>query len=55
MLQRVDVRPVGGILLSVAIAAAGGGLFTVLGWPAAWLMVAMVATAAAALAGLPAR
>jgi len=53
MLARIDLRSLGWILLSVAIAAAGGGLFAALGWPAAWLMGAMVATAAAALAGLP--
>lgn len=41
------------VALTAAIAAAGGALFAALGWPAAWLMGAMVATAAAALAGLP--
>lgn len=43
----------GWILLTAALAAAGGGLFAVFGLPAGWLMGAMVAIAAAALAGLP--
>ena len=40
-------------LATAAIAAGGGGLFALLGWPAAWLMGAMIAIAIAALAGLP--
>jgi membrane AbrB-like protein len=53
MAWRPDPRLAGWTLLTAAIAAAGGGLFAALGWPAAWLMGAMVAIAALALAGLP--
>jgi uncharacterized protein len=48
-----DPALVGWTLVTAAIASAGGALFAWLGWPAAWLMGAMVAVAAAALAGLP--
>lgn len=48
-----DPRTIGWVLLTAVIAAAGGGLLAAAGWPAAWLMGAMVATATAALAGLP--
>jgi membrane AbrB-like protein len=48
-----DLRTIGLILLTAGIAAAGGALLTAMGWPAAWLMGAMMAVAAAALAGLP--
>jgi membrane AbrB-like protein len=47
-----DPSLVGWTLITAAIAAAGGAAFAALGWPAAWLMGAMIATAAAALAGL---
>lgn len=40
-------------IVTAALAAGGGWAFAALGWPAAWLMGAMVAVAAAALAGLP--
>lgn len=40
-------------LATAALASAGGALFAALGWPAAWLMGAMVAIAIAAVAGLP--
>lgn len=40
-------------LATAAIATGGGGLFALFGWPAAWLMGAMIAIAIAALAGLP--
>ena len=53
MSHAFDPRLTGWILLTALIAATGGGLFAALGWPAAWLMGAMVATAAAAIAGLP--
>lgn len=46
------LRRLGWTLLTVAVAAAGGAAFAALGWPAAWLMGSMTATAAAALAGL---
>lgn len=46
---RLSIRP----LATLAIAAGGGGVFALFGWPAAWLMGAMVAVAIAALAGLP--
>ena len=48
-----DPRLIGWILLTAVIAATGGAVFAAVGWPAAWLMGAMIATAAAALAGLP--
>lgn len=48
-----DPRTIGWVLLTAVIAVAGGGLLAAAGWPAAWLMGAMIATAAAALAGLP--
>lgn len=51
--SRPDIRRLGGGLATAAIAAIGGWLFAALGLPAAWLMGAMVATAAAALAGGP--
>lgn len=38
---------------TAAIAVTGGAAFAALGWPAAWLMGAMIAIAAAALAGAP--
>lgn len=53
MRWRADPRLAGWTLLTAAIAAAGGAAFAALGWPAAWLMGATFATAAAALAGLP--
>lgn len=43
----------GWALLTAVVAAAGGALFAALGWPAAWLMGAMLAISALALAGLP--
>lgn len=52
MLHVPDLRGLGRILLTAAIAAAGGAAFAALGLPAAWLMGAMMATAAAALARL---
>ena len=45
-----SARVVGWLLLSLAIAAAGGGLFAALGLPAAWLTGAMAATVVAAFA-----
>jgi membrane AbrB-like protein len=48
-----EPRAVGWLLLTMLIAAAGGGLFTWLGLPAAWLTGSMLATVAAAFAGLP--
>jgi membrane AbrB-like protein len=39
-------------LITLAIAAVGGGLFQLIGMPAAWLSGAMIATAAASLAGV---
>ncbi len=53
MLHAFDPRLIGWILLTAVMAAAGGALLAAVGWPAAWLMGAMLATAAAALAGLP--
>jgi membrane AbrB-like protein len=52
MAWRFDPSLAGWTLFTAAIAAAGGAGFAALGWPAAWLMGAMIATAAAALAGL---
>lgn len=46
-------RLAGWTLATAALATGGGALFAALGWPAAWLMGAMVAVAFAALAGLP--
>jgi uncharacterized protein len=53
MYHAFDPRLIGWILLTAVIAAAGGTLLAAADWPAAWLMGAMIATAAAALAGLP--
>jgi membrane AbrB-like protein len=53
MSSAYDPRTLGWILLTAVIAATGGALLAALGWPAAWLMGAMAAVAAAALAGLP--
>ena len=39
--------------LTAILATAGGAVFAAAGWPAAWLMGAMVATTAAAMARLP--
>lgn len=52
MALRIDPSLAGWTLLTAAIAGAGGASFAALGWPAAWLMGAMIATAAAAVAGL---
>lgn len=49
----IPPRALGRAIATAILAFAGGALFTALGLPAAWLMGAMVATAAAALAGLP--
>ena len=51
--RRPDWNLAGWTLATAAIATGGGGLFALLGWPAAWLMGAMIAIAIAALAGLP--
>lgn len=40
------------VLAALAIATAGGAALSALGWPAGWLIGAMIATAAAAMAGL---
>lgn len=53
MSWRPDPRLVGWTLLTATFAAAGGAVFAALGWPAAWLMGAMIATAGGTLAGLP--
>lgn len=53
VLSRPLVRRLGWGLATVLLAATGAGLVAALGLPAAWLMGAMIATAAAALAGLP--
>lgn len=53
MFSAFDLKILAWILFTAVIAAAGGALFAAAGWPAAWLMGAMIATAAAALAGLP--
>jgi uncharacterized protein len=50
-----QVKHAATVLLTLAIGAAGGGLFAWLGLPAAWLSGAMVAVAVAALAGVTAR
>lgn len=50
---RLNLPRLGWGVATAGIAAAGGWLFAALGLPAAWLMGAMIATAAAALAGLP--
>ena len=52
-LSRPGPRRLGWGLATAVLAAAGAGLAVALGLPAAWLMGAMIATAAAALAGLP--
>lgn len=46
-------RQATGLLLTMALGAAGGGALALTGAPAAWLSGAMLAVAAAALAGLP--
>ena len=43
---------VGRLVLTLVVAAAGGAGFAAVGWPAAWLMGAMVATATVALCGV---
>ena len=48
-----EPRAVGWLLLTMLVAAAGGGLFAALGLPAAWLTGSMLATVAGACAGLP--
>jgi uncharacterized protein len=45
--------PIRATLLTLALAATGGGLFALLGLPAAWLAGAMTAVAVAGLAGAP--
>ena len=40
------------LVLTLAVGAAGGAGFAAVGWPAAWLMGAMVATAIVALSGV---
>ena len=52
VLSRPGLRRLGLELATAASAAMGAGLAAALGLPAAWLMGAMIATAAAALAGL---
>ena len=47
------LAPLPSSLATAALATLGGFVFATLGWPAAWLMGAMIAVAAAALAGLP--
>ncbi len=42
----------GRLVLTAAVAGAGGAGFAAVGWPAAWLMGAMVATATMALCGV---
>ena len=49
----MDPRAVRNLVLTVLVAAAGGGLFAWMGLPAAWLTGSMVATVAAVCAGLP--
>ena len=49
----MDPQAVRNLVLTVLVAAAGGGLFAWLGLPAAWLTGSMVATVAAVCAGLP--
>ena len=49
----LDLRMLGWLLLTVAIAAAGGALFAALGLPAPWLTGSMIAVVAAAMADLP--
>lgn len=53
MISEPWVRRLGWGLVTAVIATAGAYLAAGLGLPAAWLMGAMIATAAAALAGLP--
>ena len=53
VLSRPGLRRLGLELATAASAAMGAGLAAALGLPAAWLLGAMIATAAAALAGLP--
>lgn len=53
LLTRSGRRRIGCGFATALIAALGAWLFAMLGLPAAWLMGAMVATAAAAMAGLP--
>ncbi len=48
-----DLRVVGWLLLTMAIAAAGGALFAALGLPAPWLTGSMIAVVVAAMADLP--
>ena len=52
-LRRPDVRRLAWLLLTLALGAAGGGLFAWLGLPAPWLVGSMVAVTAAAFAGVP--
>lgn len=47
------LRPAATVVLTLAIALTGGGLFTLAGIPASWLMGGMVAVAASAVAGAP--
>ena len=49
----MDPQAVRNLVLTVLVAAAGGGLFAWMGLPAAWLTGSMVATVAAVCAGLP--
>ena len=51
--RRPDVRRLARLLLTLALGAAGGGLFAWLGLPAPWLVGSMVAVTAAAFAGVP--
>lgn len=47
------LRTTGAVALTLAVALAGGGVFTLLGIPASWLMGGMVAVAAGGVAGAP--
>ena len=52
-IPHLDVRAVARLLLTMAVAMAGGALFASLGLPAAWLIGSMLATVGAVLTGLP--
>ncbi|MBJ3784771.1 AbrB family transcriptional regulator [Devosia sediminis] len=52
LISRSDILPV---LLTLAIAAAGGGLATLIGLPAGWLMGGALAVTVAAMMGAPVR
>jgi membrane AbrB-like protein len=53
MTSRQFAREMGRVLLTLALAAAGGALFRLAGLPAAWLTGSMIAVSVAALAGAP--